>query len=166
MIDEFCAGAALIPYSKVTLVQYQTLSKDSTTWKVDVNKLSDVNILQGLWLLFIDKSDHFANKNEEFYNPTVKKVLTVINGMPLQLFASGIKARNIYPELKKMYFYIDHLNVKWEEVLTTTFGLWVVTQSSTNNNLHSSGEKSDIFPQIEKNGRQQIVLWRAMCSVL
>ena len=104
MIDEFCAGAALIPYSKVTLVQYQTLSKDSTTWKVDVNKLSDVNILQGLWLLFIDKSDHFANKNEEFYNPTVKKVLTVINGMPLQLFASGIKARNIYPELKKNVF--------------------------------------------------------------
>ena len=96
MIDEFCAGTTLIPYSKVISVHYQRLSKDRTTWKDDGSNLF-VRSLQGLRLLFIEKSDHFANKNEEFYNPTIKKVLTTINGMPHQLFAACIKAGEIYP---------------------------------------------------------------------
>ena len=38
-------------------------------------------------------------------------------------------------------------------VLTTKFGFWIDTRSSTNNNLHGSGravEKSGILLQIEK----------------
>ena len=72
--------------------------------------------------------------------------------MPHQLFAAGLQARDIYPELKK-YFYREHSNVTWEEFLTTKFGLWIDTRSSTNNTLDSSGrtvEKSDILLQIEK----------------
>ena len=41
----------------------------------------------------------------------------------------------------------------WEEFLTTKFGLWIDTRSSTNNTLHGSGravEKSGILLQIEK----------------
>ena len=41
----------------------------------------------------------------------------------------------------------------WEEFLTTKFGLWIDTPSSTDNTLHSSGrtaEKSGILLQIEK----------------
>ena len=41
----------------------------------------------------------------------------------------------------------------WEEFLTTKFGLWIDTRSSTDNTLHGSGmavEKSDILLQIEK----------------
>ena len=40
----------------------------------------------------------------------------------------------------------------WEESLTTKFGLWIDTRSSTNNALHGSGmtvEKSGILLQIE-----------------
>ena len=92
-----------IPYSKVTSINYQTLSKKDTTWKIDVKNLS-VRSLQGLLLLFLDKRDDFANKNEEFYNPSIKKILVTINGMPHQLFAAVLQARHIYPELKK-YFY-------------------------------------------------------------
>ena len=40
--------------------------------------------------------------------------------------------------------------MKWEEFLTVKFGLWVDTQSSTNNILHSSVGKSGILQQIEK----------------
>ena len=72
-------------YTKVELIHYQTLSKKDTIWKIDVNNLS-VRSLQGLLLLFLDKRDDFSNKNEEFYNPTIKKVLVTINGMPDQLF--------------------------------------------------------------------------------
>ena len=92
----------------------------------------------GLLLQFLDKHDGFANKNEEFHNPGIKKILTTINGMPHQLFAAGLQTRDIYPELKK-YFYRERSNVTWEEFLTTKFGLWIDTRSTTDNTLHGSG---------------------------
>ena len=116
-----------------------------------MNNLS-VRSLQGLLLQFLDKRDDFANKNEEFYNPSIQKILVTINGMPHQLFAAGLQAREIYPEIKK-YFYREHSSVTWEEFLTTKFGLWIDTRLSTGNTLHGSGravEKSGILLQIEK----------------
>ena len=139
-IGEMYTGTTLFPYTKVTLIHYQTLSKKDTTWKTDVNNLS-VHSLQGLLLLFLDKRDDFANKNKEFYNPIIKKMLTTINGMPHQLFAAGLQVRAIYPELKKS-FYKEHSNVTWKGFLTTKFGLWIDTRLSTDNTLHSSGEGS------------------------
>ena len=106
--------------------------------------------LQGL--LFLDKPDDFANKNEEFYNPSIKKILATINRIPYQLFAAGLQARDIYPELKK-YFYKENSNVTWEEILIIKFALWIDTRSSTDNTLHGSGRtvgKSGILLQIEK----------------
>ena len=64
-----------------------------------MNNLS-VRSLQGLLLLFLDKRDDFANKNEEFYNPSIKETL---NGMPHQLFVAGLQERDIYPELKNFF---------------------------------------------------------------
>ena len=81
-----------------------------------------VRSLRGLLLSFLDKRDDFANKNKEFYNPSIKKILVTINGMPHRLFAGGLLARDVYPELKK-YFYKEHSDVAWEEFLTTKFGL-------------------------------------------
>ena len=144
-------GTTSIPYAKVTLIYCQTLSKKDTTWKIDVNNLS-VRSLQGLLLLFLDKRDGSANKNEEFYNPSIKKIFVTINGMSHQLFAAGIQARDIYPELGK-YFYKENPDVTWEEFLTKKFGLWIDTRSSTDNTLHGSGkvvEKSGILLEIEK----------------
>ena len=101
-LGEMYTGTTSILYTKVTSIHYQTLSKKDTTWKIDVNNLS-VRSMQGLLLLFLDKRDDFANKNEEFYNPSIKKILVTINGMPNQLFVALLQARKIYPELK--YFY-------------------------------------------------------------
>ena len=120
-IGEMYTGTTSIPYTKVTSIHYQTLSKKDTTWKIDVNNLS-VRSFQGLLLLFLDKRDDFANKNEEFYNPSIKKILTTINRMLHQLFAAGLQARDIYPELKK-YFYQENSNVTWEEILIIKFAL-------------------------------------------
>ena len=41
--------------------------------------------------------------------------MTIIN-MPHQLYAGGLQARDIYPELKK-YFYKKNSDVTWEEFL-------------------------------------------------
>ena len=125
-ISEMYTGRTSIPYTKVTSIHYQTLSKKDTTWKIDVNNLS-VRSLQGLPLLFLDKRKDFLNKNEEFYNPSINKVLVTINGMPRQLFAVRLRVVDIYLELKK-YFYKENSNVTWEDFLTTKFGLWIDTR--------------------------------------
>ena len=101
-IGEVYAGTTSIPYTKVTSIHYQPPSKRDTTWKIDMNNLS-VRSLQGLLLLFLHKRDDFANKNEEFYIPSIKKILVIINGMSHQLFAAGLQTREIYPELKKCF---------------------------------------------------------------
>ena len=41
--------------------------------------------------------------NEEFFNSGIKKVRITINGIPHQLFAAGIQARVIYPEVTKYF---------------------------------------------------------------
>ena len=51
-IGEMYTGTTSIPYTKVTSIHYQTLSKKDITWKIDVNNLS-VRSLQGLLLLFL-----------------------------------------------------------------------------------------------------------------
>ena len=108
-IGQMYNGTTSIPYTKVELIHYHTLSKKDTIWKIDVNNLS-VCSLQQLLLLFLDKRDDFANKNEEFYNSNIKKILVTINGIPHQLFAAGLQVRDIYLELGK-YFYKENSNV-------------------------------------------------------
>ena len=150
-IGDLYTEKKLIYYTMVTSIHYQTLSKKDTTWKIDVNNLS-VRSLQGLLLLFLDKRDGFANKNEEFYNPSINKTSVMINGISLQLYRAGLQGRDIYLELKK-YFYKENSDVTWEGFLTTKFALQIDTRSSTNNILHGSSravEKSGILLQIEK----------------
>ena len=108
-----CTRTTSIPYTKVTSIHYQTLAKKDTSWKIDMNNLS-VQSLRGLLLLFLDKRDDFTNNNEEFYNPSIKKLLVTINGMPHQFFAAELQAREIYPELKQ-YFYEKNSDVTWED---------------------------------------------------
>ena len=77
MIGELHAGTTSIPYTNATSIHYKTLPNKDSMSKTDANSLS-VPSLQGLLLLFLDKCDDFANKNEEFYYNTIKKVLTTM----------------------------------------------------------------------------------------
>ena len=148
-IGEMYVGTSIL-YTKVELIHYQTLSKKDNIWKIDVNNLS-VCSFQGLLLLFLDKRDDFANKNEEFYNPSINITLVTINGDPHPLLKGGLGAMDIYPELKK-YFYEEHSDVTWKEFLTTKFALWIDTRSSIDNTLHGNNRAVDkgIMLQIEK----------------
>ena len=166
-IGEMYTGTTSIPYTKVTSIHYQTLSKKDSSWKIDMNNLS-IRSLKGVLLLFLDKRDDFVNKNAEFYNPSIKKILVTINGMPHQLFAAGLQARDIYPELSK-HFYREHSNVTWEEFLTTKFGLWIDTHSITNNNLYGSCRTVEKVVYCFRSKKQQtpvVVILHAMYLAL
>ena len=61
----------MIPSTKITLIHCQTRSKRETIRKLDNN--FSVLSMQGLLLLFLDKYDEFANKNEEFTTLSLRK---------------------------------------------------------------------------------------------
>ena len=145
MMNKIYSGITSIPYTKITSIHYQTLSKKDTTWKIDVNNLS-VRSLQGLFLIFLDKGVDFTNKNEEFLSPAIKKFFIKINGLPYQLFAVGIQQRDIYTEVRK-YFYKENSDATWEEFLTSKFALWFDTCSATNNDFHGSG-RAVVTPRV------------------
>ena len=46
--------------------------------------------------------------------------------MPHQLCVGGLKARDIYPELKK-YFYKENSDVTYDKFSSKKFGLWIDT---------------------------------------
>ena len=77
--------------------------------------------------------------------------MVTINGMPHQLFAAGLQAREIYPELSK-YFYKENSDVTWEDFLTTKFALSIDTRSNIDNTPRQwqGNRKSSILLQIEK----------------
>ena len=87
-IDEMYTGTMSMPYTKVTSVHYESLSKKDTVWKIDVNNLS-VCFCRVYCYYSLTNVMIFANKNEEFYNPSIKKVLVTINGISHQLFAGS-----------------------------------------------------------------------------
>lgn len=66
------AGTTSIPYTNVTPIFYQALSKKDTTWKNDIYHIS-VLPLQDFLKLFLDKCDDFVNKTKGFYNPLIRK---------------------------------------------------------------------------------------------
>ena len=68
-----------------------------------MNNLS-VCSLSCLLLLFLDKRDEFANRNEEFYNPSIKEILATTNDLHHQLFAAGLQARERHlPRVKEIF---------------------------------------------------------------
>ena len=84
--------------------------------------------------------------------------------MPHQLYAGGMQARDIYPELNK-YSYKENSDMTWEESLAKKFALWIYTRSSTDNTLYGSDRvvNQGIKIQIEK--ASEASGGNLMCSV-
>ena len=124
--------------------------------------------MQGLVLLFLDKRDDFVNKDEEFYNPSINKILVAINEMPHQLLVAGLQAREIFPELRKC-FYKENSDVTWDDFLTTKFALWTDTRSRIDNTPHDSGravEKVVYSFRSKKHLKQVVVIFHTTCLAL
>ena len=135
------------PYTRITRSSYEIKDKKKSSWLINTNL--QAKSLQGLLLLFIeDRDTDFAYKVENFYNPTIKKVNVTIDGNPHQLFKGSILPQNMYHEIIKKF---DDC-VSFEDFLTTKYGLWIDTRSSTDNKLHGSGRivNSGIKLQIDK----------------
>ena len=128
-----------IPYTLITCNKHLSLSKKDTTWPISI--FTNATNLRGILLLFKEPQTNFSNKNEQFYNPSIKKVMISVAGDTNQLYKGGILPRHVFNELKK-YFYNNHSDIKDEDFLTTKYGLWIDFRSSQENALHGSGKEN------------------------
>ena len=101
-----------------------------------MNNLS-VRSLQGLLLLFLNKRDDFTNKNEEFYNLSINKILATINGMLHQLFAADLQTWDIYTE----FFFFFFLQIKLCDMGNVFNKIWVMDRHTFKYQKHSSWQR-------------------------
>ena len=95
-------------------------------------------LIIGLLFLFLEDKMDFDNKVESFYNPTIKKIGVTIDDISSQLFKGKIRPTDMYLEICKK-FSQDYSDILFGEYLTSKYGLWIDTRSSTNNELHGNG---------------------------
>jgi sulfite reductase alpha subunit-like flavoprotein len=112
--------------------------------------------MKGILILFIDPADGgalYARNSEQFYNPKITKVSTTLDGVPNQLFASGMRSHQQFEEIKKNFADGKHrtlnsiineaelADVVLPDYLISKFGLWLDLRTTDDNSLHGSGRR-------------------------
>ena len=101
-----------------------------------------------------------ACNTEAFYNPQITKVEVTIEGTPNQLYSQGMRAYQMWDEVKK-YFAASPGSMRHPEVgtvakdlaiagvdlgefLTSKYSLWLDLRTSDDDRLHGSGRRIEI----------------------
>jgi hypothetical protein len=126
--------------------------------------------MKGILILFVDPADGgaaYARNTEKFYNPKITKVFTTLDGIPNQLYSSGMKPYQHFNEIKK-YFAdgkhrtITHVakelelaDVSLPDYLTSKYALFLDMRSTDDDTLYGSGRvikgaSQSIHVEIEK----------------
>ena len=161
-IGEMYAGPTSIPYTKVTSIHYQTLSKNDTTWKIEVNNLSVWSLL-GL-LLFSWTSVVILVTIMKSFTTGVSR--TFWWHAPPAL-CGWITGKGNLSRAEKIFY--QENSVTWEDFLTTKVQLWIDTRSSIGNTLHGSGravEKVVYCFRSKKHLKKVVVILCATCLAL
>ena len=129
-------------------------NKSDTIWNIAL--APQAKSMKGILILFVDPADGgTANSRdtEKFYNPKIKNVEITLDGIPNQLFASGMKPHQQFGEIKKIFADGKHrakahvakelelADMKLEDYLTTKYGLWLDMKTTDDDSLHGSGRK-------------------------
>ena len=147
-------GKSNIVYDRVVRHSKESLNKSDTIW--NINMAPRALSMKGILILFEDPGDggaSYARDSEKFYNPKIKKVSAMIDGVPNQIFASGMLPHQHFEEIQKHFADGKHRTtphfIKEAELsdvtlpgyLTTKYGLWIDMRSSDDDSLHGSGRK-------------------------
>ena len=149
-------------YDNVIHSGKRIVNKSESHW--DFQLAPQSQSMKGILLIFIDPSEggaNFGRDSEEFYNPKITKVSTTINGVPNQIYSSGMKPYHQFSEITKhfsdgKYRHISNItkelglsDVSLGEYLTTKYALWLDMRSTDDNSLHGTGRKVDSTQSIQ-----------------
>ena len=114
--------------------------------------------MKGILILFVDPAAdgggaNYARDTEKFYNPKIKKVSTTLDGIPNQLYSSGMLPHHHFKEIQKHFAdgkfrTVPHVikeaglaDVRRPDYLTTKYGLWLDMRTTDDDTLHGSGRR-------------------------
>ena len=142
------------------------VNKSDTVWNWAFNMAC--KSLKGILVLFEDEKA-FTRDTSKFYNPKIQKVSVIVEGIPNQLYAQGMRSFEQYDEAHK-YFAEGRLandaqaqlqlyDVSLGEYLVNKYALWLDFRMIDENELHRMGRRIEnalegITLQIEKKKNQ------------
>ena len=141
-------------YDRVVRHSKLSLNKSYTIWNIAL--APQAKSMKGILILFVDPADGgtaYSRDTEKFYNPKIKNVEITLDGIPNQLFTSGMKPHQQFGEIKKIFADGKHrakahvakelelADMKLEDYLTTKYGLWLDMRTTDDDSLHGSGRK-------------------------
>ena len=165
-----------ILYDRILRHRRITVNKEDTVWNINLN--TPANSMKGILLVFEDiktAGKDWNRDTEKFYNPKITKVTATIEGIPNQLYASGMLPYQHWNEIRR--YFADgqfrtavgiskefHLSdVSLSDYLTDNYSLWLDMRSTDDNSLHGTGRRIEngsegITLQLEKTSEAAGVL--------
>ena len=152
-------------YDRVLRHRQIKVNKSDTTWNWSFN--TPCKSLKGILALF-EKEQPYARDTSKFYNPKIQKVSVIVEGMPNELYAQGMRSFEQYETRKyfaegkqkdnnanevQKHLQLHELSVG--EYLTDKYALWLDFRTIDENTLHGTGRRIEnasegITLQIEK----------------
>ena len=162
MIKNQYSGKMAILYDRVLRHRVIPLNRIDTTWNINLN--TPAKSMKGILLLF-RKSD--AKSSSKFYNPKIDKISIIIEGVPNQLYAQGMRRYQHWEEIQRDFGDsreergmgvtkdLNLSDMKLEDYLNDKYGLFLYMRSNDDNKIHGSGRRVEnasegITLQLEK----------------
>ena len=155
MIRNQYNGRLSILYDRILRHRKVTANKSHTLWNINLNV--PARSMKGILMLFQEPPTSFQRNTEAFYNPHITKVEVTIEGVPNQLYSQGLRAYQLWDEVKKAFAALPGLKCQPEvsmvakdlaladvtqgAFLTTKYALWLDLRTSDDDYLHGSGRR-------------------------
>ena len=95
------ASRLAILYERILRHRKLRRDKSDTVWNININ--TPARSMKGLLLLFVDPAAAFQRDTEAFYNPQITKVEITVEGVPNELYASGLRSYQQWDEARKLH---------------------------------------------------------------
>jgi len=119
-------------------------------WNINLNV--PAKSMKGILMLFKKPSLPFAKDTEDFYNPKIKSVEMIIEGIPNQIYSQKLLEYNLWDEVQKLpikqnptvNLLCKETNFSYMTIyhyLVDHFALWLDMRTTDDDQLHGSGRR-------------------------
>ena len=148
--DEYQSMVLL--YDRILRHRHIIVNKKDTIWNWTFNM--PCKSLKGILVLF-EEEKPFVRDMSKFYNPKIQKVSVIIEGIPNQLYAQGMRSFEQYDEAHKYFAegkqrdsnmnevqkQLQLYNLSVGEYLVNKYALWLDFRTIDENSLHRTGRR-------------------------
>ena len=139
-----------IKFDRILRHRKMPVNKSDRIWNINLNV--PAKSMKGILMLFKTPSLPFAKDTEDFYNPKIKSVEMIIEGVPNQLYSQKMLEYNLWDEAQKIPLKQNPMvnlfcketnfsNMTIYQYLVDHFSLWLDMRTTDDDQLHGSGRK-------------------------